>query len=251
MLNCAQTRINEGRQLEPWTLMCPWLQWKRRLSDFSLKVCGLGCNVGFFHASFIWELAHTWPREMKMTWGSLLSSLTCCVTQYLVYLWEHSFLRYHECCTGTKNAWGGEGKAWPNWALCMHSTCSMWEHWKNKIWHMSWSWLKASFTYVLSQRFPCLAISQLPLSISQIIGKPWAVEIICVNQASLAINRFHLHLVLIQHTLPKSTNSSLGRLGREDKDLNEYRGSSILSSFQLYIEIYLIIFMGLGNHKIK
>lgn len=89
------------------------------------------------------------------------------------------------------------------------------------------------------------------LSISQIIRKLWAVEIICVSEESLAINRFHLHLVLIQHTLPMGTNWSLGRLSREDKHMNGHRGNSILSPFQLYVEIYLIIFMALGTTKLS
>lgn len=32
----------------------------------------------------------------KITGGSLLSSLTWCVIQYFVYLWEHSFLQLHK-----------------------------------------------------------------------------------------------------------------------------------------------------------
>lgn len=40
----------------------------------------------------------------KITRGSLLSSLTWCVTQYFVYLWEHSFLQLHKDCARAKEA---------------------------------------------------------------------------------------------------------------------------------------------------
>lgn len=53
--------------------------------------------------SFMHLLSGSWHAVLcvemkKMTWGSLLSSLAWSVTQYFVYLWEHSFLQLHKGC---------------------------------------------------------------------------------------------------------------------------------------------------------
>lgn len=46
--------VEVGRQMaEPCTLTCTGVHGKRRLGDLSSKLCGLGSNVIFFHASFI------------------------------------------------------------------------------------------------------------------------------------------------------------------------------------------------------
>lgn len=59
--------------------------------------------------SFMHLLSESWHVVLcieikKMTWGSLLSSLTWCVTQYFVYLWENSFLQLHKDCARVKEA---------------------------------------------------------------------------------------------------------------------------------------------------
>lgn len=59
--------------------------------------------------SFMHLLSESWHVVLcieikKMTWGSLLSSLTWCVTQYFVYLWENSFLQLREDCARAEEA---------------------------------------------------------------------------------------------------------------------------------------------------
>lgn len=66
--------------------------------------------------SFMHLLSENWHIMLcigikKMTWGSLLSSLTWCVTQYFVYLWENSFLQLRKDCARVKEAWGRRGPA--------------------------------------------------------------------------------------------------------------------------------------------
>lgn len=63
-------------------------------------------------------LSESWHVEScieikKMTWGSLLSSLAWCVTQYFVYLWENSFLQLTKIVREQRKLEEGEGQPSP------------------------------------------------------------------------------------------------------------------------------------------
>lgn len=69
--------------------------------------------------SFMHLLSEGWHVVLcveikKMTWGSLLSSLAWCVTQYFVYLWEHSFSAAPQRLCWRERGRHEEGEGWPS-----------------------------------------------------------------------------------------------------------------------------------------